>query len=136
MRELAGPLDSRVLMTGELDDPALVLGASSLLVVPSTREAFGLAALEAQQLGVPVVAAAVGGLPELVTDGRTGRLFPVGDARRLAAILVEYLDDPASFTRLAAAARQNAAKFDVPTMVAAVLKAYGLHDQARARAGR
>jgi 3-deoxy-D-manno-octulosonic-acid transferase len=130
LRELAAASNGRVLMTGELDDPALVLGASSLLVVPSLREAFGLAALEAQQAGVPVVAAAVGGLPELVTDGRTGRLFPSGDASRLAGILAEYLEAPASFARMAAAARMSAARFDVPSMVADVLKAYRFHDQA------
>ncbi len=63
-------------------------------VVPSRKESFGVAALESQLLGVPVVAANVGGLPETVVNGETGILFPPGDADALADALERLLSDP------------------------------------------
>ena len=78
------------------------LDAASVLVVPSIApESFGLAALEAFARGVPVIASDAGALPELVTDGVTGRLFPSGDAAALAAVL----RDPGDLDAMGRAAR-------------------------------
>jgi glycosyltransferase involved in cell wall biosynthesis len=59
-----------------------------------------MAVLEAAAQGVPVVAAAVGGVPELVDDGTTGLLVPPGDAAALAGALSRLLSDPAAAERL------------------------------------
>jgi glycosyltransferase involved in cell wall biosynthesis len=92
----AGPTrPARVLFLGERLDARALLPAFDLLVVPSTaREGLGLAAIEAMDAGVPVVASRVGGLPEVVDDRRTGLLVPPGDPVALAAAIGELLDRP------------------------------------------
>lgn len=77
--------------TGFLDDITPVLSAIDLLVLPSRREGFGLAALEAMAAGRPVVAAHTGGLAELVQHGRTGLLTPPGDPVALARAVADLL---------------------------------------------
>jgi glycosyltransferase involved in cell wall biosynthesis len=63
-----------------------LIGRAAMVIVPSKgQEPFGLVAIEALARGTPVVAARVGSLPDLVDDGRTGRLFAPGDAADLAA---------------------------------------------------
>lgn len=71
-----------------------LLRAARLFVLPSRQESFGLVLLEAGSLNVPVVATHVGGIPEVVTDGETGRLVPPDDAGALAAAMREVLQDP------------------------------------------
>src|SRR5439155_13085689 len=74
-RGLAG----RVHLLGRRDDVPELLGQCTLLLVASTHEGFCSAAVEAQALGVPVVATRVGGLPEAVVDGEPGVLVPAGE---------------------------------------------------------
>jgi glycosyltransferase involved in cell wall biosynthesis len=62
--------------------------SADLLVVPSRWEAFGLVALEGMRAGLPVVASRVGGLPEIVQDGVTGRLVDAEDPQQLAEAMV------------------------------------------------
>jgi glycosyltransferase involved in cell wall biosynthesis len=80
---------------GGVDDTAPWLQRASVYVQPSRREAFGLAVLEAMQAGRPVVASSVGGLPELVVDGVTGRLVRPDDPDALAAAITALINDPA-----------------------------------------
>ena len=67
--------------------------AASVLVMPSYSESFGLVAIEAQAAGTPVLAAAVGGLPVAVGDGRTGFLVPGHDPAAYARVLRDFADE-------------------------------------------
>lgn len=78
---------------GEQDQVIPLLSISDLLLLPSSQESFGLAALEAMACEVPVVAACVGGLPEVIEDGVSGFLFDPDDLEGMAASAVALLTD-------------------------------------------
>ncbi len=101
---------------GKVDAVADLLRAADLLLLPSGSESFGLAALEAMACGVPVVASRVGGLPEVVEDGKGGALVPVGDVDTMAARAVELLE-PDRWRRARAAALERAKAFDEARIV-------------------
>jgi glycosyltransferase involved in cell wall biosynthesis len=84
---------AKVLFTGLRDDVPQVTAALDVAVLPSYREAQGLAILEAMSLRRPVVATQVGGVPEMIEDGRTGLLVPPRDPAALAAAVVRLLTD-------------------------------------------
>jgi colanic acid/amylovoran biosynthesis glycosyltransferase len=73
--------------------------------VASTTETVPLVLLEALACGVPVVSTPVGRAPELLADGDAGALYPWGDARRLAEVLIDWLRAPETVTRRRAVAR-------------------------------
>jgi glycosyltransferase involved in cell wall biosynthesis len=83
----------RVVFTGRRDDVPAVTAALDVAVLPSYREAQGLTILEAMALSRPVVASDVGGIPEMIQDGRTGLLVPAHDPEALAAAIVRLLTD-------------------------------------------
>jgi glycosyltransferase involved in cell wall biosynthesis len=87
--------------------------SAGIAVVPSLYEPFGLVALEALACGVPVVAAAVGGLREIVVDGESGILVPPGDPAALAKALLALLTDERRRLRLAEGARRRAESFSL-----------------------
>jgi glycosyltransferase involved in cell wall biosynthesis len=93
LEALAGELGvaSRVRFLGLRRDVPRVLAACDLFSLSSHSEGLPIAVLEAMAAGLPVVATRVGGLPDAVTDGRTGRLTPPGDAAALAAAWGELL---------------------------------------------
>ncbi len=105
--------DRRVRLAGVLTGAALsdAYATADLLVAPSRSETYGMTVTEALARGVPVIAAAVGGLPEALgftADGRRpGQLIPPGDPAALAAALAGWLDDERRRDRLRAAARQR-----------------------------
>lgn len=70
-------------------------GLMDMLVVPSLFEGFGLTAAEAMSAGLPVIASNIDGLAEVVHDGKSGILFPVGNSQVLAEKMIELLNDPA-----------------------------------------
>ena len=86
-------------------DLAALVAAADCAVVPSRYEPFGLVALEAAAAGTPVVAADVGGLAEVVGDGRIGLRFPAGDPAALAEAVTRLLGDPRLGRRLVRAGR-------------------------------
>ncbi|HVE65162.1 MAG TPA: N-acetyl-alpha-D-glucosaminyl L-malate synthase BshA [Thermoanaerobaculia bacterium] len=85
-----------------------VLPVGKVLLLPSDSESFGLAALEAMACGVPVVGAAAGGLPEVVQEGVTGFLLPVGDVDGMANATLELLEDEEKWKRFSKEARRRA----------------------------
>lgn len=107
-----------VIFLGKQDDVAALLAIADLFLLPSEQEAFGLAALEALSCGVPVIATAVGGLPEVVEDGKNGFLLPVGDVAGMADAALTLLSDAARHQAFREAARARAvSEFDVSLAV-------------------
>lgn len=101
-------LGDRVIFTGQRSDPERVLAAGDLLVHLPGIEAFGLAVVQAMATGLPVVASAVGGLPEIVLPGETGELVPAeASPRQVAEALVTILSDPARRSALGLAAESR-----------------------------
>src|SRR5262249_55821912 len=95
-------LDSRVIMTGFRRDVPEVMAALDVLVLPSIKsEAMSQVIPQALAVGTPVVGTTVGGTPELVRDGETGRLVPPADAPALAAAILDLLGEPARARALA-----------------------------------
>jgi len=105
--EELGVLD-RIRFVGVVDRVAPLLNVTDLFLLPSSTESFGLAALEAMASGVPVIASDVGGLPEVVLDGKTGYLEAVGDVDRMAARAIELLQDEEARCLFGSAARERA----------------------------
>lgn len=119
-RRLAGHgIGGAFTFLGQRDDIAARLAAADIFVLPSRHESLPNSVLEAMAAALPVVASAVGGVPELIDDGRTGLLWPSGDARALAEQLCRVMSDAELGTRLGAAARCEAeSRFAFERMIA------------------
>ncbi len=94
------------------NDLVPLYSAADVFLLPSEKESFGLAALEAMSCGVPVVATNAGGLPELVDHGKNGFLVPVGDVKALAESMERLLGDEGKHREFALQARHKAERFD------------------------
>ena len=111
-------LRDRVFFFGNIPNLEEVLGSADLFLLPSEAESFGMAALEAMASEVPVIATRAGGLPEVVIEGESGYLLPVGDVDGMAERAIEILSDPALQRRLGQAGRQLAdEQFNVSRVV-------------------
>jgi N-acetyl-alpha-D-glucosaminyl L-malate synthase BshA len=111
-------LQGRVFFLGNVPNLEEVLGGCDLFVLPSESESFGMAALEAMTSEVPVIATRSGGLPEVVTEGETGFLLPVGDVEGMAAAGIEILRDDERRARMGKRAREVVVeKFDEEKIV-------------------
>jgi len=118
-------LADAVELEGFVDDPVEFLTALDVFCLSSLSEGFNTTVLEAQALGVPVVATAVGGTAEAVIDGVTGELIPPDDSVALANGVNSMLDDPARAATIADAAQlQVAEKFTVACMVDTTVDVY------------
>lgn len=117
-----GGLDVRRL--GFVDDIYPAVAGLDILWHPSMAEGLGTAVLDAMALGVPPVAFAVGGLPEIVENERSGLLAPAGDARAFAAHVTRLVTDERLRRRLGDAGRIRAALFAVGPMVDGTSVAY------------
>lgn len=110
---------------GHQDDVPARLAAADIFVLPSRSEAFPNAVLEAMASGLPVVASAVGGIPELINDDQTGLLVPPGNAVALASRLCRLMADPALAASLGDAARAHTqAHYSFDRMVSAFESLY------------
>jgi N-acetyl-alpha-D-glucosaminyl L-malate synthase BshA len=95
-----------VIFLGKVRDTAHVLEIADVFLLPSETESFGLAALEAMAVGVPVISSNTGGIPEVNIDGETGFLSDVGDVESMAANALKILENGA----LHQSFRENALK--------------------------
>jgi L-malate glycosyltransferase len=107
-------LTNEVFFVGMSRDIDPYVASADLFLLPSAQESFGLAALEAMAYGVPVIASNVGGLPELIEQGKTGFLSPVGDVDRMAEDAIRLLTDDTLYASMCVEAmRQASEKFCV-----------------------
>jgi glycosyltransferase involved in cell wall biosynthesis len=122
------PLAGRVIWTGALEPDAALrrIADADLCVWPAINEAFGMALLEAQACGVPVVAGAAGGVTAIVSHGETGLLAAPGEIAGFAAAVRRLVADRTYANRLGATARQRAlAEHDLPAAAARLAAVIG-----------
>jgi glycosyltransferase involved in cell wall biosynthesis len=118
-------LDGRVRFLGHRDDIPRLLAASDLIVLPSAYEGLPNIVLEAMRFRKPVVAAAAPGTTEVVVDGETGLLIPVGNITLLTRAIRDLVRDPTLARRLGEAGRARAeAHFRADAMVAQFAELY------------
>jgi glycosyltransferase involved in cell wall biosynthesis len=117
-------LGDAVNLLGEVDDVPGLLAALDVLLVPSWEEAFGRVVVEGMAMGLPVIATASGGPPEIIDDGRTGFLLAPRDPEAWGGLLADLLRDPAWRANVGEAARVAAMQFAPETHADAMLEAY------------
>jgi glycosyltransferase involved in cell wall biosynthesis len=121
----ASGIADRIVFLGHRTDIPRLLGRCDLFVLPSLYEGFPLAIQEAMAAGRPVIASAVGGVPEAVRDGVTGLLVPPSDPAALADAIRRLLADPALAQRMGAAGRVRAEQeFSYEAMVQRTTRIY------------
>jgi colanic acid/amylovoran biosynthesis glycosyltransferase len=106
---------------------------ASVLVAPSRSEAQGVAIVEALASGTPVIASAVGGIPEVLSEGENGWLVPPDDPGALAATMLRALGDDLALHRMRVAARTSAAPYSATAMPDAVVGTYLTRPDRRGR---
>ena len=121
-RELG--LCGHVRFLGKRADVPRLLSAIDLVLMPSQSEGLGLAAIEALAAARPVIAFAVGGLPEVVVDGLNGRLIPAGDGEAFSKAVIETLHDPDRRLSYARGAAASARSFGVEAHVQRLIDCY------------
>jgi L-malate glycosyltransferase len=127
-------LGERLLLLGLRPDAVRVMGACDVFVLTSHWEGLGVAVMEALALGLPVVATAVGGVPEVVQHGREGLLVPPGRPNEIAAALLAVLTDGELRRTMAAAAARRGAALSIDQAVRRTEDVY--HELAMAAPGR
>jgi len=129
------PLGDRVKYSGALGEAEIAarLAAADLFVWPAINEAFGMALLEAQASGLPVVAGNSGGVGDIVADSATGLLVPPGDATAFAEAVRALLSGPARCAQFGAAARDKVRReHDLPAAAARLADIIATLTRARA----
>ncbi len=118
-------LGESVIFLGARDDIPLVMAASDVSVLPSLREGLPMSLLESAAASLPVVATDVGGIPEVVEDGRGGILVPPREPGPLAEAVLTLLRDPERRRSMGEAARERVEReFDVRVMTARIQDLY------------
>jgi glycosyltransferase involved in cell wall biosynthesis len=128
-----GAAPDRVVFTGRRDDVAAITAEIDVAVLPSLREAQGISILEAMARRLPVVASAVGGIPEVLTNGLDGLLVSPADPRALAEACIRLACSPELRTRMGEAGRATVeTRFSLDAMVRQV---EAIYDEELVRAG-
>ncbi len=110
-------LNDKVIFLGNSNEVDKILCFSDLFMLPSQKESFGLAALEAMASGVPVISSDAGGLPEVNIDGESGFLSPVGDVENMATNALKILAFDETLNAYKKRAVEVAQKFDTHKIV-------------------
>lgn len=117
-------IDEHVVFLGNSNDVYRVLCFSDLFLLPSQTESFGLAALEAMAARTPVICTNQGGLPEVVEDGVSGYLTPVGDTDTMSQKAIALLGDIDQLRQFKDAAYNRAKTFDIAHVVPMYMDIY------------
>ncbi len=107
----------RVIFLGKVRDTSHVLEISDLFLLPSETESFGLAALEAMAVGVPVISSNTGGIPEVNIQGETGYLSAVGDVEDMAKNSLLLLENPEKLEQFKRNALKRASIFSLENVL-------------------
>ena len=113
-----------LIVLGKVKDTQHVLGIADLFLLPSEFESFGLAALEAMAVGVPVISSNTGGIPEVNEDGFSGFLSNVGDVESMAANAMSLLQNDEKLIEFKEQAFGQAKKFDILNILPLYEKLY------------
>ena len=120
-------LDNHILFLPIVNKTAEMLCLLDLFIMPSLQEGLGLSVMEAQAMGLPVVASRVGGIPSLIEDGKTGFLVKPGDSGELAQTIMACLNDPIKTKNVGQNARRFIEQqFSAQKMIAETVQAYEL----------
>jgi N-acetyl-alpha-D-glucosaminyl L-malate synthase BshA len=115
---------SDIISVGKIANPKEVLSISDLFILPSETESFGLSALEAMALKIPVISSNTGGIPELNIHGKTGYMSKVGDYEDMAKNTIALLSDEKKFQQFRENAFEQAKKFDIEAILPMYEKLY------------
>lgn len=110
-------IENKVVFLGNSNEVDKILCFSDLFLLPSEKESFGLAALEAMACGVPVISSNAGGLPEVNEHGISGYLSPIGYTNEMAVNAISILSSEKNLSKFKMGAKKVAAKFDTKMIV-------------------
>ena len=110
-------LKNRVIFLGKTNEVDEILCSSDLFLLPSEKESFGLAALEAMALKVPVISTNIGGLSELNINGNSGYTSDIGDIDSMASNAIKILSDKSLKKKYSSQAFENAKKYDIKKII-------------------
>lgn len=117
-------IDDKVIFLGNSDEVIEILCFTDVFLLPSEKESFGLAALEAMSCGVPVISTNTGGLPEVNDHGKSGYLSDVGDIHDMTNNTLKILKNKTTLNNFKIQAKNTAAKFDIHKIVPLYEKLY------------
>ncbi|GGD93378.1 N-acetyl-alpha-D-glucosaminyl L-malate synthase BshA [Planktosalinus lacus] len=117
-------IEEKVIFLGNSDEVYKILCFTDLFLLPSEKESFGLAALEAMACGVPVISTNTGGLPEVNQQGVSGYLSKVGDVDDMTQNALKILSDKTTLENFKKQARKTASQFDIHKIVPVYEKLY------------